>query len=926
MALPHICVPIDLDAFILNQKVCDTTQNPSKPDDQGIAVIAPLTPPNYVNLRLSADQIQHDVLPAIDIHKSRLSTTNPRISTLYQQAFRGTTSKNPNPDPSSVIGVVPSRQGVYLHWSIPRAYRSAVSQAAPPPKVQDDDVPVNDSSNPSPVFPLVPNRWLVVRLLTSWSPKTATPSPVTAWVIESDRLRTIDQLAADENGLPIDLETDVAPFVAWNQDSFNDEDILKSQAERYIGFRTPLANWAEQALSPDQRVGLTIMNSSNPLFADYTPCNANVFSTKDNFFYLDNTGKPSYLESATCDYVVLGWHSDSTVDPLGKTSSDDLRARLTSLFCSPPVAINDKDKLNESRLKDESATRLICHAAKYNVVYSSDLPKKIPANEYARNFTAGVDMEPVSVGTTALDAVLAFFQAHSKDDLNDKLFDKDGAQTAKDIMGIRELLYATEDDYNSRIKAADLVFAHNFARSQGGSIWRYNKRKDSSGPPAEPSLTSSIENTTNDPVNPNSELGQIRAINQSQKLLDAASFKLDQLRWGMFAEWFKYLSDPTSAVDDRLTMYRTRVALLRKQAKALKIVIDKQNFDIATLLQTLHVKKVAGDSYFRRADPTLCIAGIDAGWDPLYLKATPTRFADRLAAPGGQNDRPNIEDCVKLLRADSRFSAATAQLTRALTPVKGPPALTATQVLSNTLTSLLNEASRGYQPSLYIFGHREWSGQPFKPQFVEWEGIYHHIEWSDDNWKIRLSQSALASSNHSQITYVNPTDLSKIDRTSSTGPVLDKRAISGRMLVLPQPSFALSAVVAQVLDGTRSDRLQSPLDTVAGREKLKQDAQSLTFISGELDGLTDALLTMTKGQHVQPNLGGQGQPKIPMQAAISAAADIWMEKSDFEIIDGATGRAPYGTLSEFNKTQKPFKPVQHGQFGKHKWTSRINFS
>lgn len=918
MALPPICVPIDLDAFILNQKVCDTTQNPLKPDDQGIAVIAPLTPPNYVNLRLSADQIQHDVLPAIDIHKSRLSATNPRISTLYQQPFRGTTSKNPNPDSSSVVGVVPSRQGVYLHWSIPRAYRSAVSQAAPPPKVQDDDVPVNDSNNPSPIFPLVPNRWLVVRLLTDWSPKTATPSPVTSWVIESDRLRTIDQLVTDDNGLPIDLETDVAPFVAWNQDSSNDKDILKSQAERYIGIRTPLAKWTERALPPDQRVGLTIMNSSNPLFADYTPCNANVFSTKDNFFYLDNTGKPAYLETATCDYVVLGWHSDGTVDPLGKTSSDDLQARLTRLFCSPPVAIDDNDKTNGSRLNDGSATRLICHAAKYNVVYSPDLPKKIPANDYARNFTAGVDMEPVSVGSTALDAVLAFFQAHSKDDLNEKLFDKDGAQTAKDIMGIRELLYATEDDYNSRIKAADLVFAHNFARSQGGSIWRYNKKKKSSGPPAEPSTTSSITNNTNDPVNPNSELGQIRAINQSQRLLDAASFKLDQLRWGLFAEWFKYLSDPTSAVDNRETMYKTRVALLRKQAKALKRIIDKQSSDIATLLKTLSVKKVARDSYFKRADPTLCIAGIDAGWDPLYLKATPTRFADRLAAPGNRNDRPDIKDCVDLLNLDSRFSAATTQITKTPTQVKGSPPPTATQVLSCTLVNLLSEASRGYQPSLYKFGHREWSGQPFKPQFVEWEGIYHHIEWSkkNNNWKVQLAQSALASSNHSQVTYVNPTDLSKIDRTMPTGPVQDKRAISGRMLVLPQPSFALSAVVAQVLDGTRSDRFQSPLDTAAGREKLKQDAQSLKFISGELDGLTDALLTMTKGQHVQPNLGSQGQLKIPMQAAITAAADIWMEKGDFEIIDGETGRTPYGTLSEFNTTQRPFKPVQHGQFGK----------
>jgi hypothetical protein len=135
MSLPHVCLPIEVDAFVLNENVVSAKQpTQDKKDDQGIALVPPITQPNYVNLRLSNDQIQHDLLPRIDVHKSRDPSTNPRLSTLYQQPFRNTTALDPAPAPASTVGVVAARKGVYLHWSVPRGYRSAVSEAASPPK------------------------------------------------------------------------------------------------------------------------------------------------------------------------------------------------------------------------------------------------------------------------------------------------------------------------------------------------------------------------------------------------------------------------------------------------------------------------------------------------------------------------------------------------------------------------------------------------------------------------------------------------------------------------------------------------------------------------------------------------------------------------------------------------------------------------
>jgi hypothetical protein len=352
--------------------------------------------------------------------------------------------------------------------------------------------------------------------------------------------------------------------------------------------------------------------------------------------------------------------------------------------------------------------------------------------------------------------------------------------------------------------------------------------------------------------------------------------------------------------------------LLRIEAGQLqKLVNDIQSQNIDPITKLVDVKKVAQDPFYQRKDPTLCLAGIDAGWDPDFLDNTPTRFSDGLSSAGSETNRPDITACIRLLQDHARFSATTGS---------GSDADTTT--LSQTLAHLLTEASRGFQPPLSRNGHRKWTGQPFKPQFIEWEGIYHHIDWTPDNWDVQLANSALASSNHKQVTYVNPVDLPKLD-----GPRKDRRPISGRMLILPQPSFALGAVVAQVLDGTPDDLLPASLKDVAARDALKQKAKALKFVSGEMDGLTDALLTMAKGQHVKPNVRKQGDITRPMQAAVAAVKNIDIREDDLVLVSGQSGHTPYGTLMNFDAPDVspiPFKGVQHGQFGKFQTTMTIS--
>ena len=809
-------------------------------------------------------------MPQIDLHNSQPGIANPRISTTFTNAFENLDPRNPSPNLQSLVSINQSRLGVYLHWTIPRAYRAGRSQASQP-----GDPPLN------PTFPLVPNRWLLVRILRTWTPASASPDRAAAWVIESDRLSKIEDL-----DVSVDLETDITPFVAYSNDADTNSDILNNQAENYIGLKTPLATWKENTTA--QRVQLTVMNTSNPLFADYAIHNPNVFSTKDNFMYgTDKNGNPLYLNSATCDYIIVGWHSAQGDDPLGviadPAAPETLQARLNDLFCAAPTLTNSNDTTTTASNLSTGTGRLICHAARYGVAYNSLVKPPTPADTYAAYFGPDVDMEPTALGTSPLDAVMTFLQAHSQDQAFEEstlqFLDPTIVQT---LMGIRELLYVSEDDYDSRVQAADLVFSHNFGRSPGGFTWHYNKQKDPNSPPQAPSTVKDS--------NGKSEVDYLNDLNELQQTWDATSRKLSLLGWALFSEFFKYVSDGTSdSAQNRKLLYSSRIPLLRTEATNLSQMQKDIDSKIAQTAAKVPSKKVANDAFFKRKDPTLLLAGLDSGWDAEFLSNTPTRYSHQTSAAGS---------------GDTSLVGATRTLISKL-------GLAAD--LTATVDKLVVEASGGYQSQLSQYGHKQWSQQPFSPQFVEWEGIYYHVDDFPSQWKVNLTESAISASNHSQVRYINPNQLSTL---TSPNPREDQRHISGRMLILPQPSFALGAVVGSVVAGTPLAELPSALQTKDQQTQFIQNVQSLKFISGELTGLTDALVTMAAGQHVKPNVRPNGAAPHPMKAAVDVGSNIGLQSGDFDLIGADTGQTPYGTLTDFtNVNANPFKSVQHGQFG-----------
>ena len=882
----NVCLPVQLEAFILNEPVADG----------GSTLIAPITQPNYVSLRLSNSVIQHDLLPHVDLSNAKPAKGNPRVSQIYSTPFSFLNASDPAPGPTAV-SLNQARFGVYLHWSIPRGYRSGKAASKTP---ADPNNPQNRQAAQQaaqPTFQQVPDRWLVVRILRDHEPKTANVDTVTAWVVESNRLRNLSEL--DPN---IDLQTEVTPFVAYqDQDATTNLSLLDNQAEKYIGYKTSLHGWSEDASA--SRVPLTTMNSTNPLFADYAIHNPNVFSTHDNFSYGDGS---QFLQTATCDYIVVGWHSSvanptapspAVTDPLREIAASSpldptLKGRLGAIFCQLPSGSNPDNK---------DGTRLICHSAIYGIKYEAGARPETPADTFADRLTGNgdINMEPVSVGTTPLDAILSFLEAHkdpADNAFEEALLDDKGSVTASRLRSMTELLYATQDTYDERTKAADLIYHHNFSQSGGGFVWRYDKKKKtgndetgaeapSTSPPAAPSAT---------------DASIIAQLNTTQRLLDVVQSKLQLIQWSLFSEFFKYCSDPYN--EKRIPIYSSRAPPLSAEGHALQGQVQTLTEGITTLSQTVQVKKFAAEPFFSRNDPTLCIAGLDSGWPDEYLGSTPTRTGSQVLGPHDPKLAPLAKPALDLV---------------SVMPIAPD--------LRNTIGRLVSEASGGFPAGKSLLGHTAWSGkQPFSPQFVEWEGIYYHVGPFEDQWDLGVDPTGTSESNQEQLRYVNPKTLAD----SSQKWFQDSRHLSGRILVLPQPGFALTAVVKQVLASTPDKDLPPCLDLRGPNpdaEKAKKDAfvaaaGKLKFISGDLTGLKDGLLTLATGSHVKPNLRQAGQLTVPMKAAVCVGDAIGLKLRDFELMDAETAKTPFGTLTDFTGAPSPFKGVQHGQLAITKLT------
>ncbi|KAL5324745.1 hypothetical protein ACEPPN_009293 [Leptodophora sp. 'Broadleaf-Isolate-01'] len=924
--MPNVCVPVRVDSFVLCPPVCESPNS----------LIAPLTQPNYAFLRYDSSVIQHDILPQHDLHASGDLATNSRIRNLGADDY------------------LDNRIGVYLHWVLPRVYRSGTAAASSATgkqggrQQQQGYAPVGaqGSTEPdysSPSFRSAPNRWIVIRRLQpgSWDTKSGIPE-VDAWVLESDCLRRIDDLGAD-----YDLEVDVAPFILPSGD-------VEEQAEVFIGYREPIQTWNEYPVkSPPpnkqkpSRTILSLLNASNPIFADYQPHNANVFSCLDNFRY-PNPDKTSpipwlYLPNAIASYYVFGWHEEGdpdaqNLDPLNfqptpkpQTYADRLNSCLMALKGQPFAKGTPEDTWSTTTMKD-SSSQVVCHGAMYNVVWDlKNPPARVPAD------TIGASLKNnVAVGTTTLDALLAYAKTQAPPTPPAKpSAQTTGADTPpvtpveleKDLLKIQKLLLKQEDGVDPQLQAEDILYEANFAKSEGGANWNLSGSSEVKGTPK--ALTPGANN----------DLTNLASMNISQRALDLCVREAQSIQYQLFTQWWKYVAEQGTSRSTLTTPTKNMITALMNRLQPLRGVsvtdpsagrITALNTSIKNTQEAMinPVGQGAQDRFHVQKDPTIVIAGVDSGWPAKFSSDNAavrldTQLMDTMTWGAALPAWDGWSELMTLIRdkVPGTITDTAGKLMQEFYNLQYVTGVTPVTKGSAQFPDFHDETGLGNTAGLDSFANT----QAWFPLFIEWEVIYYHVPLEVWQLQDRTSESGLVIPRYGtdpKIWLQGPVQ-DKNGKDTGKTYADDFRRFSGRIMLLPQPGKSLATVVQQILTNTPSDVLKNTysLDT-DDQKRLKDNISSLPFLSAPMSGFIDHITTLVQGTHIKPSRRAPGAIPTFLQEAIDVCNDpneptlnIGLTSDQVNFMGSQTNKTPYGDLATFQDTGYcPFKPATHGQF------------
>jgi hypothetical protein len=535
----------------------------------------------------------------------------------------------------------------------------------------------------------------------------------------------------------------------------------------------------------------------------------------------------------------------------------------------------------------------------YDVVWnSSGLPDNVTI---AANTAASTIRNAVAVGTTPMDALIAYVQAHNLED-----------SLEQDLWAMAPLLRAQDEGVQALRAATDEIQNWNYARTSGGVHWCFQNKPGTSTAAQTPSA---------------GDVQNLEDLNQAQHLLYGISSQLERLQWDLFAQWWKYVwltvkdrSQTKVHFKDQITLLMTKIEALTDLANDQQSEISKKTAKTSTIFDQPPQRSTLPE-FTQSRDPTLLIGGVEAGWPDDYMD-------DNLLVRLDSQTRGTTT----LLLDESLYCLSvlpTILQPTGLALVREFVAFGPTNISFGSSTGSSTEADPdpSYSPLYHDHGkHGDSSGplrdqwgqtQPWFPLFVEWEVEYYHIPWAawqmdgivtdksvDANWQLGISPEV----------HLSDPKYSK-----------DVRILSGRILLLPQPNFSLQAAIADLFNTTPSAIMNKYLPNPDDQNKVKNEAYKLPLMSGPMDGFTAGLLIVSKGTHIKPNtrIPGHGLQALEQAALDPFTTDV------LSAMKQSSDVTPFGSLVRFTipdssdpsttqlsstKPTIPFKPVTHGQF------------
>lgn len=725
-------------------------------------------------------------------------------------------------------------KGVHLHWTLPRSLR-------------------NGAQNPKTggiVYPLVPNRWLVLRF-----GGTTKRQATAGWVLESDCPKT-----AKTPNVPTERTSmyllDPSIINAWksspdpyrNITSFNPAANTPQIAN--IGIPFPLSQgWSER---DTKSMFLTALAPANHVFSVYYPHNLGVFS-----FYDDLAG----VDSDTLSYLVVGWYSDPTRDLMAAWQQDTKSQK-------PYDTLLGNLGWTVTGGSEAQATASLYEGMTFSIPWNraGNPPPEDPLEAIRDSGVLNVALG--NTGTDSFTALVAEqFQAKGHD-----------PRKAKLLQAFQYGLLPLLNEPNGRALLEEEIRAAWHNSKQGGYAW--------SVVPADASDTASAALTAG-------EAAWLLQLNQDQAALDDAVEQLYGLQWELNAAWYRmnYLSDATNVftgppsgvpnLDDYIASLRAQLdaskqldpnrpagptnfdSLARRvinQIAAVKGLMAKVPQPLATAsgnaqdafvagvgafakLKRLGDKKVlkpvAAPRYWRANNPVVTISGVEPPSETDPTRALDVRLASHLVTgfklPGAVTvDQHTAASALPATPNLAGLPAPVPALVREyffLDPAGAASIAVATNrpvgVVSDAMAAHSAEVYAGTLPGLPL---ANWK-QPWAPLFMEWRVSYTYIAdqtGGQSNWTF------------------DGTDYHFTPRgaTPATDPPRD---VGGISLLSPQAKFVFGARLKKFVEQFGTDaELKNLYDWIA-------EIDDWQFLSQELVGFNELLSLRDQRAYRRPS-------------------------------------------------------------------------
>jgi hypothetical protein len=721
-----------------------------------------------------------------------------------------------------------ANQGIYLHWMLPDALRHGY---------ENDEASVE--------FPLVPNRWLVVRYLTEANnPQTRT---ATAWLIESDAIGSPDGSPFTNADIPL---------------TANSETYAPIYQQTLIGKKYSLATqtWQES----NHAMYLQAVAPANTLFASYQPHVENIFSLHDD---LTNQN----ILQATLSYLVIGWYSDTSEDPLSRFTADGK---------SFAEALDELQWFVENDNADTANTTLYQGSVlAINWSKTANLPPSAKDN-----------LQPaVAIGNSSIDAFAAWLE------VNQAALQQ--AFSGVDTQWLEALQHNLQEVYDQPDSVAVLrqrIHESWFRAAPGGTFWDLVSQNISIDEALPPPLS-------------NTEKAWLDTLNQNQQDLDKAFFQLSALQQQLYEMWWKngyangYSSlfnkfpytftaaDFSSQLDPNNSESLTsQVYNLINQIKQLQshvptpsagqssedaiTAFTQQAISQNQIQACRQLKALAKPRFHQATDPVLLISGVNHQMNIDAYAMLPCRFPDQivtsinlnyhnttsLTASQAQSYAPvcsglgNVTTIINALLTDNTLVASGNLLQALLNEfflldpanagiIASHLGLSSAQDIQNIADIICGLKTQYYDaieaketPSAVVgklpaFYEPQWLTQPWLPLFIEWEVYWYGIPFQSNgetNWQFNGRNYELVN---------------------VPMPLPEPQVISGRSILTPKTGFDMKSRLEQYL-------ANNPYaETVQELEAAIEEINGWDFLSQTLTGFSEQVALRDSLSNLSPD-------------------------------------------------------------------------